>query len=380
MSGHGTGGMDFFVADDLSGALDAAGAFHRAGRRVTIMLSLDAWREAADPEEVVAITTETRNARPAEAAVAVARAIEHGRARGGRLVYKKIDSTLRGPVAAELDALAAAMPEARILFAPANPAVGRTVREGVLLVRGVPVAETEFGRDPVWPVKASHIRTLLGEVAGGRLEVPDIETESDLAAAVARMDGGGGPWVAVGSGALARPVAARERRVGAPAWTGPAIAGKSVLMVCGSAHQGNREQARVLAEARGVASYELAIDQPDRAREAVARALSERGGAMLIVESPRRDSARVVRAVAETVAALVAGSGVQRLFVTGGETAFALCDRLEISSLAFRDEIEPGLSLSRGEIMHRPLALAIKPGGFGDLQTWVRAWDALRAV
>src|SRR5262245_34515428 len=120
--------MDFFVADDLSGALDAAGAFHRAGRRVKIVLSLEAWRGEADPEEVVAVTTETRNARPAEAAAAVARAIEHGRARGGRLVYKKIDSTLRGPVAAELGALAAAMPEARILFAPANPAVGRTVR------------------------------------------------------------------------------------------------------------------------------------------------------------------------------------------------------------------------------------------------------------
>lgn len=380
MSGHNAGSMDFFLADDLSGALDAAGAFHRAGRRVRIVLSLEAWREGADLDDVVAITTETRNASPAEAAATVARTISHGRARGARLVYKKIDSTLRGPVAAELGALAAAMPEARILFAPANPAVGRTVRNGVLLVRGVPVAETEFGRDPVWPVQTSHIRTLLGEVAGGRLDVPDTEIEQDLAAAVARMEAGGGPWVAVGSGALARPVAARDRRAAMAASTSPPMAGQGVLMVCGSAHQGNHEQARALAEARGVASHELAIDQPARARDAVAQALRERGGAMLVVESPRRDSARVVRVVADTVAALVAGTGVPRVFVTGGETAFALCARLQISSLAFLDEIEPGLSLSRGETMHGPLALAIKPGGFGDLQTWVRAWDALRAV
>jgi uncharacterized protein YgbK (DUF1537 family) len=380
VSGPAADGMDFFLADDLSGALDAAGAFHRAGRGVKIVLSLEAWGEGGSDEDVVAVTTETRNALPAEAAAAVARAISHGRARGGRLVYKKIDSTLRGPVAAELGALAAAMPEARILFAPANPAVGRTVCDGVLLVRGVPVAETEFGRDPVWPVKTSHIRTLLGDAAAGRLEVPDTETEHDLSTAVARMDTGGGPWVAVGSGALARPVAARDRRVAVPATPGGATPGGAVLMVCGSAHPGNHEQARVLAESRGVASHELAIDQPERAREAVASDLRSRGGAMLRIESQRRDSARVVRVVADTVAALVAATGVRRVFVTGGETAFALCARLGISALTFLDEIEPGLSLSRGQAMHCPLALAIKPGGFGDLQTWVRAWDALCTV
>jgi uncharacterized protein YgbK (DUF1537 family) len=347
---------------------------------VKIVLSLEAWGEGGSDEDVVAITTETRNAPPADAAAAVVRAIDHGRARGGRLVYKKIDSTLRGPVAAELGALAAAMPQARILFAPANPAVGRTVRSGVLLVRGLPVAETEFGRDPVWPVKMSHIRTLLGDVAGGRLEVPDTETEQDLSAAVARMEAGGVPWVAVGSGALARPVAARDRRVAPQVAASVAIAGQSVLMACGSAHQGNYEQARVLAETRGVPSHELAIDRPELARDAVANILRERGGATLMIEAQRRDSTRVVRVMADTVATLVASTGVGRVFVTGGETAFALCARLGISALTFLDEIEPGLSLSRGHAMHRPIALAIKPGGFGDAQTWVRAWDALCTV
>src|SRR6185436_2420421 len=113
--------MDFFLAVDLSGALDAAGAFHHAGRRVKIMLSLEAWSGPTSDEDVVGVTTETRNASPADAAAAVRRAIAQGNARGGRLVYKKIDSTLRGPVAAELAALAAVMPEARILFTPANP-------------------------------------------------------------------------------------------------------------------------------------------------------------------------------------------------------------------------------------------------------------------
>src|SRR5688572_939807 len=147
---------DYFLADDLSGALDAAAAFHEAGRSVIVTLSPDKLptMPAAD---VVGITTETRNASAAEAAALVAAAIAQGRVRGARLLYKKIDSTLRGPVAAEVTALAAAMPHATILFCPANPRAGRTVRDGVLLVHGVPVASTEFARDPVSPVEESSI-------------------------------------------------------------------------------------------------------------------------------------------------------------------------------------------------------------------------------
>ena len=62
---------DYFIADDLSGALDAAAAFHRAGRRVRIALDPAAWAAAGDGE-LVALTTETRNAAPASAAATVA--------------------------------------------------------------------------------------------------------------------------------------------------------------------------------------------------------------------------------------------------------------------------------------------------------------------
>ena len=52
---------DYLLADDLSGALDAAAAFHRAGRRVRVVWSHEAW-DAAAPDTFIAYTTETRNA------------------------------------------------------------------------------------------------------------------------------------------------------------------------------------------------------------------------------------------------------------------------------------------------------------------------------
>jgi len=371
---------DYFLADDLSGALDAAAAFHRAGRRVRIVLSPTAWDHAA-ADEVVGLTTETRNALPEIAAASVTAAIGQGQVRGGRLRFKKIDSTLRGPVAAELGALAVAMPGTRILFCPANPSVGRTVRAGVLRVHGVPVAETEFARDPVNPVRESAIARLLGAEWLSRIDVPDAETEADLAAAVARMDAGKGAWVAVGSGALARPVAARMARAPADAEdTVRAIPPGPVLMVGGSAHRLTREQALAWARVGGVPLREVRVAAGGPAVIAALEDLRTRDAAALVPETARGDSAAVLRALTAAAKELVATAGVRRVFVTGGETAFALCRAFEISSLRFVAEIESGLSLSRGGAPGGEVLLAVKPGGFGEADSWVKAWQFLASA
>ncbi len=370
---------DFFIADDLSGALDAAAAFHHAGQRARIVLTAGSWTASAG--EVVGVTTETRNAPPAVAAAAVERAIAHGRAQGARLVYKKIDSTLRGPVAAELAALARQLPGARILFTPANPGVGRTVRAGVLLVRGVPVSETEFARDPVSPVTESNLYRLLGDAGGAGLVVADAASESDLAAAVARMVGEGGAWVAVGSGALARPVAALGGP-GQPSAThaeNPSLPAGPILMLCGSAHACNRGQAAVLARERGIPVHEFRITDPAPAVAAVIASLRAGGGASLLVEATRSASTTVLRTLTAAATEIIAAAGTARIFATGGETAFALCGALGIQTLQFGAEIESGLSLSQATTDRGPLRLAIKNGGFGNADTWVRAWDGLNA-
>jgi uncharacterized protein YgbK (DUF1537 family) len=372
---------DFFLADDLSGALDAAAAFHHAGQRVTIALSLDAWPAGARAGEVVAFTTETRNSTPAAAMEAVTRAIAHGHARGSRLVYKKIDSTLRGPVAAELAALEAALPATRILFTPANPAVGRTVRAGILRVHGVPLAETEFGRDPVMPVRESEIRRLLGDAASPRVTIADAETEQDLVAAVAGIAAAGEPWVAVGSGALARPVAANRCRERAPAdrWVAEAAIAGPMLFVCGSAHPVNRLQAARLEREHGVATHSVSITDRAGAVAAAAADIAKSGAATLMIQDTRADSRAALETITKAAGEVIARTQARRIFATGGETAFALCRALEISELTFSAELEPGLSLSRAQTRAGEILFAIKPGAFGSEETWERAWRAVQS-
>ena len=371
---------DYFLADDLSGALDAAAAFHRAGRVVQVPLDPADWVGNA-PGEITGLTTETRNAPPAEAAAAVIAAITRGRELGARLVYKKIDSTLRGPVAAELAAVLDALPETRLLFAPANPAVGRTVRNGVLLVHGRPVHETDFGRDPICPVRESRLRALLAELPESLVDIPDTTDAGDLDRAVTDQMTRGGPWVAVGSGALARPVAAKlagARTAPVTAKASPTPAPGSVLFLGGSAHALNRRQAARLWSARNVPLHEFSLaDSVEVFATKVATSLRERGAASVLVAPARGDSAVIRDRLTAVATAALAATGAARVFATGGETARALCVALGVRVLRFEAELEPGLAAASGTGTAGPLMFAVKPGGFGDDDTWVRAADYL---
>ena len=377
---------DYFLADDLSGALEVAAAFHRAGRPAIVTWTIEGWK-ACGPEDVVGFNTETRNAGPAIAAAAVTKALAAGRARGARLLFKKIDSTMRGPVAAELAAVAAALPDTTILFTPANPHAGRTVRDGVLLVKGVPVAETDFGRDPVFPVRENSIRTAVPAGTDGRVIALDVATDDDFVRAIEARQAAGQPWMAVGSGALARVLAPRLVRPSVETATEAqgALPPGPVLFVCGSAHPLNRVQAARLAGDRHVAVHELDPADPIAAARAAIASIRASGasGLHIVARSPGGatvESGVVLAALTEAVRQVAAATGVRRLMVTGGETARALCDAWGIEALRVLGDIEPGLVLASAEAGGERWLMGIKPGGFGSEATWVKAVDALRAA
>ena len=102
------------------------------------------------------------------------------------------------------------------------------------------------------------------------------------------------------------------------------------------------------------------------------------GVAVLMLPTTRTESGVALRAIVAAAGAVITRGGVSRVFVTGGETAFALCRELDVSALMFRAEVEPGLTLSTAAIAGGSMLYAVKPGGFGDEDTWVRALRALR--
>lgn len=387
------------IADDLTGAADTGVQFARAGYRTAV-----AFRGAPLPPEsdldVVAVNTDSRALRADSAAkrvLEVAYAI-----RDARIAYKKVDSTLRGPVAAELVAALKATGRDHAVVAPAFPSAGRTTKNGVQLVDSVPVHESEMKDDPRTPVREGHIPTLLARSASSivtlRVEdltddmcirraledasyvVADAESDADLEALVRAVpDPSRVLWV--GSAGLALALG--------KVYPGPhtrksstlPVTARRVLVVVGSLTGIAREQLRRLVQ-EGVGTASVATGRPDAVEEAVETiraALSEGACAAVYSEEEgdfSEDSGSAVEALTEVVAGLDGEGLFDALMLTGGDTAVGVAQRLGATGIRLEGEMESGIPVGT-LVGPSPYLVVTKAGGFGEPDTLVRIVEML---
>ena len=90
-------------------------------------------------------------------------------ARGVPLIAKKIDSTLRGWIGREIQAVLDSECADAVALCPTNPGAARTVENGLLLVDGTPVHQTAFSRDPAFPIRTSRVDQIVGSQTAARL-------------------------------------------------------------------------------------------------------------------------------------------------------------------------------------------------------------------
>ena len=148
------------IADDFTGSNDTGVQLAKKGARTEVMLTPA--QKPSRRADVLVINTESRAIPAAQAAQAVQQAlIPWCEGAATPLVYKKIDSTFRGNVGAEVAAAMRAANRKLAVIAAAIPAAGRTTRDGLCLVNGTPLLETEFASDPKTPIISSRIAELV---------------------------------------------------------------------------------------------------------------------------------------------------------------------------------------------------------------------------
>ena len=371
------------VADDLTGACDTGALF--AGRGPVSVVIAPALPDT--DLEVITLDIETRALSDADAAAAVRGLSATLAPRLARsAVFKKIDSTFRGPVAAELDALIEGARARVALVCPAFPAMGRTVTHGLLSVHGVPVHHSPIGRDPDYRAATSDLVEVLAgrsalpvsllplkEVRGAAedlaraarerrgLVVADAETDADLLA-LARAAHGHSDLILAGSAGLAGAAAAAWDHAG-PVPDLPE--GGSCLVVSGSRHPATRDQIGAL-ERSGIIGVRLERGGDESTRGVTDR-LREGGAAFIasaeILDGTRAEMAARLAAAASTVLAEVVPA---LLVLTGGDTALAVLRALGARRLELVGAPASGLALGRIVLDGRPpLTVLTKAGGFG---------------
>lgn len=148
------------IADDFTGSNDTGVQLAKKGARTEVMLTPT--QKPSRRADVLVINTESRAIPSAQAAQAVQQALAPWcEGETAPLVYKKIDSTFRGNVGAEVTAAMRAANRTLAVIAAAIPAAGRTTRDGLCLVNGTPLLETEFASDPKTPIISSRIAELV---------------------------------------------------------------------------------------------------------------------------------------------------------------------------------------------------------------------------
>lgn len=152
------------IADDLTGA-NATGVLIKKLnlKPVTLMNSL----KKGDLEksyDTVLYSTDSRGVEKEDAYERVYQATEFFFSPNVKVYGKRIDSTLRGNIGAEIDGMLDALPKDTIAaVVPAFPDANREAVGGYLLVNGKALEETDAAKDGKKPINSSIIENLVKE-------------------------------------------------------------------------------------------------------------------------------------------------------------------------------------------------------------------------
>lgn len=347
------------IADDLTGALDAAIAFLRAGDAIPVY-----WNGLPSPLPPgnLAVDSGTRGACDGVARCAVAGLARALPVDPDALLFAKLDSLLRGHAAAEIAGWMDALALDRCIVAPAFPHHGRVTRGGIQYLRREGV-EAPVGADLAVDLRKLNFEPRLcrpGDTIPDGISLWDAESDADLAGLVAAARQREGRTLWCGSGGLALALGTGNSREEVL----PADLPRPILGLFGTDHPVTRAQ----IAACGAAAIAVSNGSAASGGELMARLAAE-GVSLARLDLPEgiaREAAaeRIAREFGRLIANI---DPPGTLVVAGGETLRGLCVALHAERLDLYGQIETGVpcSILRGGRFDR-VHVVSKSGAFGD--------------
>lgn len=399
------------IADDFTGANDTGVQLSKRGISTKVFLKT-LTNQTADS---YVIDTESRNM-PSETAYShLEKIIAPIDFEPFDFVIKKVDSTLRGNILEELQAVDAAYQSELILFMPALPDLGRTTVEQIHYINGQRLLDTEIANDPVKPVTTDNIQTLLQNAfpdetvhalsldaisadaeafQNGRLWAVDAQTNHDMQTIIQLALQTQKKILWVGSAGIADNLMALEMP------TAPALA------LVGSVSEVTKKQIQY-AEKHNIAVIQVPIHEillhKNRSQYAAKIAQSLAAGKDTIVLSSASYHRSELGKTMETCAKLgikpedvnftvqsilgdITRRGMQDqqiagIFLTGGDTAIGFLDQLACSTVEILEEVLIGIPLMRVcGTENDGLKIITKAGAFGNEDAIYFAMKKLKSL
>ncbi len=357
------------IADDLTGACDSAVHLKLRGARSVVHLDLGGYDSGA--ARVHAFDTETRDADAAEMQRRIHQIANLTRPTRPDVVFKKIDSLLRGQPGREIVAALEAFRCDLAIVTPAFPEMGRTVRDGHLEVHG----------DPAWQ-RLEVAALLRGQglsgcthIAPGMISAAleegasylslDITTHDHLEDLAAEALATGRNILWAGSGGLASALAAALFPGGVQSQQ-HSPSPLPVVFCIGSNHPVTATQVSALQRERPTHELHAA----ETASAEISAALSE--GRHVLLRIPRGQiSGKHLRPLLQPMR-----SRAGAIVLSGGDTAAAVCRAADANEIDIADQVVPGLpwgTLCGGLLDGLPVAT--KSGAFGRENDLIQVAD-----
>ncbi len=344
------------IADDFTGAAELAGISLRYGLSVTVYLDNDIDADS----DVVVVCTDSRSMQKAAAVYCTAEVVEALIKLQPSLLYKKIDSVLRGYVLDEIKVQMELSEKNKAFILPANPLLQRTISEGEYFVQGKKIAATAFATDPEFPIKSSLITEILNNNSIEVLKhddwlptegvvVGEATTNEDVVSWANTIDES---WALAGAGDFYTALLENEYKVQPQQQTKLL---SPFLYVCGTAFEERKQFIKKL----NCCLY-MQEENDEAWLQQASVILKEQNKLVVAIDESKQTALELRTAMAKLVSEIVTKNEVPEIFIEGGSTAAAVLEELGIKKLT------PVNELSRGVVRMKAgnLFITVKPGSY----------------
>jgi uncharacterized protein YgbK (DUF1537 family) len=375
------------IADDITGAAEIAGVCLRYGLKVSFGIDTIP-NEVAD---VCVVATDSRSLSESEAYAVHSKLAVDIYKQNPTFVFKKCDSVLRGFVLTELSALLAESHLKRVLLQPANPSVGRCIKDGFYYVGDEKIEKSGFSIDPDFPTTDSSVLNILLQrskkhenlndihvghilkLTGNGIFIPDCNSIDDLkVSSLLAMD----KTLLCGSAAFFEQIL-KDRGI-KKQYIDTKVASviyKNFLLVAGTTHSESKRFAeklkqidcpviyfpdRFLEERLDESEFEVWFRQIEKSwneKQMLSIGISDK-----LVDFPD-SSTELKRRLSRAVAYLFDNCTVNELLIEGGATAYSVLKTLSLYSFTLDKELAPGVLRMKINTQDN-CWLTIKPGSY----------------